>query len=67
MTPAIASPAGSVVLRQEFGAQEIQQHGSLAPLAAAASARAEIEARIVAARSQPRNIDHFEQKIMHLC
>ena len=58
---------GAVVLRQDFGGQEIQQHGSLAPIAAAAATGRDQCSASWRRDRKPRNIDLFEQKIVHLC
>src|SRR5262252_821622 len=59
-----AGPGSAVVLRQ--GDQEIEQRGT-AIAAAAEAARAEIEARIVAAHRHPRNTDLFREQILKDC
>ena len=56
----------TVTVRQDL-AEEVSVGHEIAPLAAAAAAKAEIEARIVAARKWPRNIDQFRLDILQDC
>jgi hypothetical protein len=48
-------------------AEEISIGHDMAPTAAAAAAKAEIEARIVAARKWPRDVDQFREGILKDC
>jgi len=62
-----AGPAGSVAVREDTWGQEVVAQGDLTPAAAAASARARIEARVVIAMKSPRDEDLFAQQIQLLC
>jgi hypothetical protein len=61
-------PAGgtSITTRQELG-DEITVSQDMSPTAAAAAAKAEIEARIIAARKWPRDIDQFREGVLKDC
>jgi hypothetical protein len=60
------SKGSTVTVRQDL-AEEISTGYEVAPTAAAAAAKAEIEARIVAARRWPRDIDQFREEILKDC
>lgn len=57
---------GAVSVRQDL-AEEVTVSYEIAPTAAAAAAKAEIEARIVAARKWPRSVDQFREDFLKDC
>jgi hypothetical protein len=57
---------GTVTVRQDL-TEEITVGADLAPSAAAAAAKAEIEARIIAARKWRRDVDQFREGILKDC
>jgi hypothetical protein len=61
------TPKGSTVTVRQDLAEEISVGYEIAPTAAAAAAKAEIEARIIAARKWPRDIDVFREEILKDC
>lgn len=63
----LAKPTGTTVTVRQDLADEITVGRDMAPTAAAASAKAEIEARIVAAWKRPRDIDQFREGILKDC
>jgi hypothetical protein len=60
-------PSGSTVTVRQDLAEEISVGHDMAPTAAAAAAKAEIEARIIAARKWPRDVDQFREGILKDC
>lgn len=67
MASDIGKPAGSTVTVRQDLAEEISVGGDMAPTAAAAAAKAEIEARILAARKWRRDVDQFREGILRDC
>jgi hypothetical protein len=63
----IKRPGGSTVRVRDDLTQEITVGQDMSPTAAAAAAKAEIEARILAARKWPRDIDQFREDILKDC
>lgn len=61
----IARPQG--IARQELTAQELDTTNNAAAQAMATAARAEVEARIVAARRWPRDMDQVRYKLLAAC
>jgi hypothetical protein len=61
------APSGAVAIRETFGGEELVAGGDLSPAAAAAAAKAEIEARIIAARRWRRDVDLFRAGILKDC
>jgi len=62
----LARVGGAVSVKQDL-AEEITIGNEMRPTAAAAEARAEIEARILAARKWPRDIDQFREDLLKDC
>lgn len=62
------APAGAVAVREggTWGSEVLAQ-GDLSPAAAAASARARIEARVALVRLNPRDVDVFRARILKDC
>jgi len=58
---------GSTVTVRSDLTEEISVGHDMAPTAAAAAAKAEIEARIIAARKWPRDVDQFREGILKDC
>lgn len=63
----VLKPAGTTVAVRQDLAEEITVGADMAPTAAAAAAKAEIEARILAARKWPRDVDLFREGILKDC
>ena len=63
LAPAAVTQPGSIS-RQEFGAQQFEMTGETAATAAAATARALVEARFIMAMRRPRDWDDVRSKIM---
>lgn len=63
----VIKPTGSSVTVREDLAQEITVGQDMSPTAAAAAAKAEIEARIIAARKWPRDVEVFREGILKDC
>ena len=61
-----AGTGGTVTVRQDL-AEEVSVTRDLSPTAAAAAAKAEIEAGIIAARKWPRDEDVFREKTLKTC
>ena len=61
---ALVATTPGTVARQEFGAQQLAVSGETASAAAAATARALVEARFVMAMRRPRDRDDVRAKIM---
>jgi len=61
------SKRGSTVAVREHLADEVTVGHDMAPTAAAAAAKAEIEARILAAWKRPRDVDQFREGILKDC
>jgi hypothetical protein len=66
-TEIIKRPGGSTVTVREDLTEEISVGQDMSPTAAAAAAKAEIEARILAARKWPRDADQFREEILKDC
>lgn len=65
---ALAAPeVARHVVRQEFSATEIGPRMDATTTALAAQARAEVEARIIAARRWPRDIDNVRVRLLESC
>jgi hypothetical protein len=67
LTTDVATPAGAVTIRRDFSGEEIMAGADMSPAAAAAAARARIEARVVLAMRNPRDEDKFRKKLLHDC
>lgn len=63
----VTKPSGSTVAVRQDLAEEITVGHEIAPTAAAAAAKAEIEARILAAHKWPRDEDQFREDILKAC
>jgi hypothetical protein len=61
------STGGSVTVHQTGLTTDVTVGNELSPAAAAAQAKAEIEARIIHAMQCPRNIDQFRLDLLHDC
>jgi len=61
------APKGSTTVVRQDLAEEVSVGYEIAPTAAAAAAKAEIEARILAARRWPRDVDQFREDILKDC
>src|SRR6516164_2986516 len=61
-----AGTGGVITARQDLG-EEIRVSHDLTPTAAAAAAKAEVEAAVIAAHKWPRDEDTFRQLVLKTC
>lgn len=59
--------SGSELVRQEFGATEMQQVHETAAAAVAAREQAAVQARYIMAMQRPRNVEQFRKRLMDMC
>src|SRR5690349_15619824 len=55
------------VIREEFGADQIERRGETASVAIAAREKAAVEARYVVAMRNPRDVDNFRVRLLKEC
>jgi len=62
-----ANGGGQAIMRQEFGAQQIERRHETAQTAMAAHARAQVEAAFIVARANPRSWEDVRVRLLEEC